>query len=537
MISNYINWKNHSLIKESISSARDYYVSYLYKTNRLESDEKSKSIEREYLNQDEDWNSIISLVNKFNARGYALLLMKFKAEQQAPLEKIEIILKSIIDPEIKSKLDQYLRMPINRYGKVDSKNTVDNKQGWQLLEIDLEMLKNSFKSQWLINRLSTNASQGKVNQVKEWRDAPVKLKNEIINLAHDLESKGKKKNIDTTKDFMKQMPAMGTIDNIKKELLNYIHGVDHGILEIVESLNKLREGARVIWKGVDKLVISFREPGALGMICKSCAWCIRPKRYGGSGAWDNYIKPDGYVQYVLLDFSKDAGLTSNEAWQGITVDKSGKITSASWKNNTKPKNVKDGADVISYISKFTNNELLFTKMAEEHLVESKYNRDNYDRVISEEKHKNNVLIDLDTMERDAFRKLYNFKVDEIKSTDLPKSRIKEQIRSHSDVDTVSDIVDGLLADWNIGNKLGYFPIIPSYDLIDILYNSANHYKEKIPKDFINKSITSMNSMIDKIDETIEFIQTKRLELPKQITNLINVKKFILELKEYHKKLK
>jgi hypothetical protein len=536
MISNYINWKNSSLIKESISTARDYYVSYLYKTNKLESDEKSKSIEREYLNQDEDWNEVISLINKFNAKGYAILFMRFKVEQQAPLDKIEILLKSITDPEIKPKLDQYLRMPMNRYGKVNSQNTVDNKQGWQLLEIDLEMLKNSFKSQWLISRLSTNASQGTVNQVKEWRDTPVKLKNEIIDLAYDLESKGKKKNIDTTKDFMKQMPAMGTIANIKKELLNHIHGVDHGILETIESLNKLREGARIIWKGVNKLVISFREPGALGMICKSCSWCIRPKRYGGDNAWKAYVKPGGYVQYVLLDFSKDAGLTSNEAWLGITTDKSGKITSANWKNNIMPEGV-FGTDAISYISKFTDNKLVFTEMAEEHLVESKYNRDNYDQIISKEEYKNKVLTDLDEIEQGAFRLLYSFKVNEIKSTDLPRLRIEEQIRSYSDVDTVSDIVDGFLADWNRGNKLGYLPIIPSYDLIDILYNSANHYKEEIPKDFINKSMNSLNSMIDKIDENIDFIQTKRLELPEQITNLINVKKFILELRTYHKKLK
>lgn len=532
----YNSWKKSISLNESIRNAKDYYLSYLYRNEKLDPENKSRQAEGQFLASDDDWTEVVKLINDNNVPGYTTLFLKFKIEQGASLDKLNNIMKLLIDPKIKDLMDDYLRMPVNKYGKVkhnpNSPDSDDRKPGYERLGDDLTQAVNAIQSDWLVKALSSNAAKGTFNQRKEWKDAPIELKDEILTLAKRLDDLGIKKNFDARADFLKKLLTIDSIEGIKTDLIEKIKAIDEGIKDIVNDINKLADGeANILWEGTNKLVVSFRSPDALGRLCAATSWCIRPERYGSGylGQWYSYISEPGYIQYVLFDFGWDGGLGNKKAWQGITVKQDGIVYAGFWKNDDGITGL-TGSPISDYIDEFTNSDFTKSEMQHAHNKEVEYSLDHFYEI----KKKEDIIIEAIGSVSTVIKRDINVLNTLQYKKDLDYGRKRERTLTELQLlpQSVTYIIDEIKK--NVSDELfGFIPLGISHRIIDILDISARMNNEEVPSEFVDTSIASIDEMISRIEDNIQATQVDTSDNKK----LIKLKEYILDLKEHHNVLK
>ena len=340
LILNYNNWLESNAINESISAAKQMVLNSYAISNNITKDQIEDP--SDVLKNDEDYVEELHEITKANLKGLMLPFLRFKAVQGAPITTIQELLKSIKDQRVNRHLNE-LPKSIEEYAKMPyiQRFNLGAKQGYELLGDALIILTQTLEGRWIYDRMSSRAGFGKFNQREAFRNADQDLKNEILLLAGQLikldkDSSGSSGTVDA---FKSKLPAITSLSDIKRELVNKIDGIGSDINKKIDKIDLLGEEGRVIWKGTNKFISVFHTAGALGKFCADSSWCIRPSRVGSpGGSWDHYVKK-GNVQYVLFDYS--ISQTDPNSMIGITVMPNGNISSSHFKNDNNARKIGD----------------------------------------------------------------------------------------------------------------------------------------------------------------------------------------------------
>jgi hypothetical protein len=331
LILNYNNWLESSSINENISAAKQMVLNSYAMSHNITRDQIEDP--SDVLNNNEDYVEVLHEITQANLKGLMFPFLRFKTVQLAPITIIQELLKSITDQRVNRHLKE-LPMSIEAYAKIPYKEPNPGvKQGYELLGDALIILTQTLEGRWIYDRMSSSAGFGKFNQREAFRNADQDLKNEILLLAGQLikldkDSPGSSGTVDA---FKSKLPAITSLSDIKRELVNKIDGIGSDINKRIDKIDLLGEEGRVIWKGDNKFISVFHTAGALGDFCADSSWCIRPSRIGSpGGSWNSYVK-EGSVQYVLFDYS--VSQTDPKSMIGITVEPDGRISSSHFKND------------------------------------------------------------------------------------------------------------------------------------------------------------------------------------------------------------
>ena len=272
-------------------------------------------------------------IRKFlgNDLGYAGLFTRFHYEFGVPIDELKKMYQKLMaNKQFFSLLSMTLDKYPNIKGNKESSDPEEQKNGYELLEDDLDKIREERIATKWINQMYANIKQ-------EYRNAAPLTRAKVRNIAVAFEELGKdengvvdpKKNAELQMLFFKKAKKYTTLKDTMDIAEDFIKATNNdGLMKMVKAIDKVNldfgeiNGADIIYDKDDILIVDIKSYQAANALCSHTSWCFRNSIHH----WNNYVGGDDKFtkQYAIYNYNLPP--SDDKSAIGLTVDINNKIT-------------------------------------------------------------------------------------------------------------------------------------------------------------------------------------------------------------------
>jgi len=328
----YSIWRNSIYgLTENIQAAKAYTIKNYAEDHGIDPKQISREEESQLLAGSPEYQEILAITK--SAQGYAFPFLKFKVEQDASLEDLTDLLKSLTS--LKQNLNE-LPMDVASYAKTLQ---IDGQPSWMKLKADLEQITATKSSKWIISDMPIELRE-------KIRESLPEEKKKLFSLAAEIDILDNKypptidpgtgnphptirQKFRIKSKSITKWTVLAVIEYLERQVESYKNESTREVLMMIDSL---QPECGVAYSDDRYVAFYTRTEAANVKLCAMANWCINrgaflahtapPKRGGKSENADH-----GCLQLNILDF----GVSKNDPRHvvGTTINADTKIVTYS----------------------------------------------------------------------------------------------------------------------------------------------------------------------------------------------------------------